>query len=61
MELDYCSRGEKETEEYLVKEDVLNSQTGRRPESAAPTAIPANPASVIGVWKYSRKRTLLKS
>lgn len=30
--------------------DVLNSQMGRRPERAAPTAIPAKPDSVIGVW-----------
>lgn len=33
----------------IEKLNVMNSQIGRRPAIAAPTAIPANPISVIGV------------
>ena len=33
----------------IAKLNVMNSHTGRRPANAAPTAMPVNPASVIGV------------
>ena len=33
----------------MAKLKVMNSTIGRRPAKAAPTPIPANPASVIGV------------
>lgn len=33
----------------MEKLNVMNSQIGRRPAIAAPTAIPAKPISVIGV------------
>lgn len=36
-------------EKVREKRDILNSQMGRRPARAAPTAIPVKPASVMGV------------
>lgn len=46
-------RGGKRKEE---KENLLNSQMGRRPARAAPTAIPVKPASVMGVCTLSRQK-----
>lgn len=46
-------RGGRRREE---KENLLNSQMGRRPARAAPTAIPVKPASVMGVCTLSRQK-----
>lgn len=42
-------RKKKKKQTCIAKFHVINSMIGRVPAKAAPTPIPANPASVIGV------------